>query len=272
MCNLDMKFLMSIYIWANEISSLKKGTSDVSEVYVWDTKIRPTVVPIDPWIYWSSTLWLISVSSDWENWITIRDKNEWATEVWNYNESMTDAKAWYHFQWWNNYGFPHSWNVTMNYSYLTNASSYWPTNYYNSSTWKAISPSYMNPTNFNMWWDTTDTLEARRWPCPQGYHIAKKSERETLRKIVSTNGTQFHLYLKLPRAWYRYSSWWFVTWNWDTWWYHTSDLNDSSYSNYIQFWTSWNVRIDRNDLSNWYSIRAFKNEPVIPDDTWTKIR
>ena len=86
MCNLDIKFLMSIYIWPNEISSLKKGTSDVSEVYVWDTKVRPTSVP---WI-WSN----IEINSTF-------NPVRW-NDIWFYmykDDTLTD----YIFRYWNQY-------------------------------------------------------------------------------------------------------------------------------------------------------------------------
>lgn len=35
-----------------------------------------------PWIYHNAWLWLISMSWDWNTWITIADKNLWATEYW----------------------------------------------------------------------------------------------------------------------------------------------------------------------------------------------
>ena len=57
-----------------------------------------------PWIYYNENLWLISYSVDWQNWITIADKNLWATQVYNYWDVMTEANCWKFYQWWNNYG------------------------------------------------------------------------------------------------------------------------------------------------------------------------
>lgn len=62
-------------------------------------------------IYHSPSLWLISLSSDWTNWITIADKNLGATTVWNgtdsidgsstflgqkYRQSDITASTWFH--------------------------------------------------------------------------------------------------------------------------------------------------------------------------------
>ena len=89
MCNLDIKFLMSIYIWPNEISSLKKGTSDVSEVYVGDSKIRPT---------WPKTIKLLW---DWEDhfseWYIIGSYNNITTTwtQWIFNWAQDFVSVWW---------------------------------------------------------------------------------------------------------------------------------------------------------------------------------
>ena len=46
------------------------------------------------WIFRNQTEWIISLSSDWTNWITIMDKNLWATQVYNDGEALTEANCW----------------------------------------------------------------------------------------------------------------------------------------------------------------------------------
>lgn len=111
------------------------------------------------WIFWSSTDWLISLSSDWNTWITIADKNLWATQVWNDWDTLSSANSWYYYQWWNNYWFP--WMDT-DYTTITrsttkvDASTYWPWNYYSSDTWiRVTSWSREEPNNTNLWWWVT---------------------------------------------------------------------------------------------------------------------
>ena len=107
------------------------------------------------WVYHNSTLWLISFSSDWETWKTIADKNLWATSVYTYWASLTQANCWKYYQWWNNYWFAFTWNVTQS-STQVDTSGYWPGNYYSSSTfitWSWI--DWSNPKNDNLWWITT---------------------------------------------------------------------------------------------------------------------
>lgn len=45
-----------------------------------------------PWIFWNQTAWLITMTSDWTNWITMKDENVWANNDW---EWTWDAGTWY---------------------------------------------------------------------------------------------------------------------------------------------------------------------------------
>lgn len=106
------------------------------------------------WIYYNSTLWLISVSSDWTNWITLKDKNEWATTVWNYWDALSAANVWNVYQRGNNYWFPRTWTITTSITQV-DASSYWPWNYYSSSTFITTTPYRDSSENRNLrWWIT----------------------------------------------------------------------------------------------------------------------
>lgn len=105
------------------------------------------------WIYHNSSLWLISISSDGSNWITIMDKNLWATTVYNSGDTLSEANCWNYFQRWNNYGFPFTWSVTVSTS-TVDASTYWPWNYYSSSTFISYSWSWDSSNNKNLrWWE-----------------------------------------------------------------------------------------------------------------------
>lgn len=98
------------------------------------------------WIYWSSTLWLISIQNG-NGWITISDKNLWATNV---------LDNWLFYQFWNNtwYTYGASPYVTTK---PTISTAYWPGNYY---TWSFVRVSsgnnWFNWTNNNLWWWVTN--------------------------------------------------------------------------------------------------------------------
>ena len=158
------------------------------------------------WIYHNPDLWLISLSSDWTNWITIADKNLWATQVYNDGDALSEANCGKYYQWWNNYGFPFTWTITTS-TTRVDASNYWPWNYYSSSTFikRSSSPyDWSNVQNDNLWWDVTDTNEARRWPCGDGYHVPTNTELSTMVSILSniwiTTWPNTKKYLKIPYA------------------------------------------------------------------------
>ena len=120
------------------------------------------------WIFYNSSLWLISVSSNGATWYTIKDKNEWATKVYNYGNTLTESNCWKLFQWWNNYAF--SWDQNYNVSSITksstkvNITNYWPDNYYNSSTWITVNPWWTGSSSiaYNLWWWETWIIKRQK--------------------------------------------------------------------------------------------------------------
>ena len=107
------------------------------------------------WIYHNSALGLISISSDGSTWITIADKNLWATTVWNSWDTVSASNCWWYFQRWNNYMFPFNWSITTS-TTLVDASTYWPWNYYYSST-------FVIRTSSPYWWDSSNNTNLRWW-------------------------------------------------------------------------------------------------------------
>lgn len=108
----DWWLIRPFYNW------VEKPDNSRTKLYDWSS------VATGAWIFWNSTLWLISASSDWINWITIADKNLWATTVYNSWASQTISNCWYWFQYWNNYNFQ-TWNITTSGTQV-DASNYWP--------------------------------------------------------------------------------------------------------------------------------------------------
>ena len=128
------------------------------------------------WIFHNSSLWLISISSDWSNRLTIADKNLWATTVYNSWDTITSANSWYYYQWGNVYWFP--WKDTAASSITksstdakVNASSYWPWNYYSSSTYMIRSSSGGN------YWDSSWNSDLRWWTT---WVVMKQQEAESI--------------------------------------------------------------------------------------------
>ena len=107
------------------------------------------------WIFWSSVDWLISLSSDWTTWITISDKNLWATQVWNSWDTLSEANCGKYYQWGNNYWFPRTWTIANQSTTQVDVSSYWPWNYYSSDTFIKYNWRWDTTDNWNLWWWVT---------------------------------------------------------------------------------------------------------------------
>ena len=186
-----------IYVWTSEIKSIYVWTTPVKEVYLWDTKIRPTTVDT-PWIYWNGNLWLISFSEDWTTWHTIADKNIGATST----DITSSSSYWNYYQRWNNYWFIYWWSPTTS-SSTVNASTYWPWNYYSNSTYRTVA-RWDSSANVNLWWQTTNTNVARRWPCPEWYHVPSTADLSPMfYSFWGLSANDFRQFFKIPQCWTR---------------------------------------------------------------------
>lgn len=263
---------MSIFVWSSAPSKIFVWDTEVSSVWVWDTKVRPTMTP---WIYHDSVNGLISLSSDWSTRYTISDKNLWATTVWNSWDALSQSNCWKYYQRWNNYWFKFTWSVTTS-STEVNASTYWPWNYYSSSTFIKSGWTWDSSNNKNLWWWETWTNAAMQWPCDSWFHVPTHDELKALKNIwtalwgSSSDGVGFAASLKMPLAWERVD-------------YSSNVADQGSYGNYWSCIATGSTPATRGDITfgssfiNTYtsynpsgeSIRPFKNEVVIPDSTWT---
>jgi len=130
----------------------------------------------------TSDVWLtcnddITVCTWVWTWYTLQACNLWSTVA----SSDWTLSSWAYFQWWNNYASYSGWLTT---STLVDASSYWPWNYFTSTRFINWSTSYSydwtTVQNDNLWWDVTDTSEARQWPCSAWYHVPTRTEWENI--------------------------------------------------------------------------------------------
>ena len=270
---------------------------------------------LKPWVYHNEDLWLLSISYDWVDWITIADKNLWATEVWNKWDEITQENNWLFYQRWNNYWFPMDESQYTRRTTRINARNYWPWNYFNSN-WVFYATHYYRDTSWNTnlrwWWnDTIDNFmwrdatnfEDRRWPCPEWFHVPSwwllhKLFMQLIKIYNKLNCTNYipkqfknypfyrevdshsysmfpelNDYIKLPPSWWlnRNFDWhYFDTNNWNLW---TSSCSDSTmtrwyYANKLVMWKNYAQLTNNHFRSNAYTVRPFKNEPVVPDETW----
>lgn len=121
-----------------------------------------------------------------------------------------------------------------------------------------------------------DDYSAMQWPAPYGFHIPSRDEWATLRWILidtfgmASNATTVGTYLKMPMAGSRYSS----------------SSNVGSVGTYGGYWSStaystgnaYFLRLNSssfaqstNSRAAAFSVRCFKDVPVIPDNSWTTL-
>lgn len=237
----------------------------MSIFYRYDKPVTPITTA---WIYHNPSLWLISLSSDGSNWITIADKNLWATQVYNDGDALSEANCGRYYQWWNNYGFQFTWPTTTSSSQV-DASTYWPWNYYTSSTF-ITSNKWDSSVNANLRWWETWTNEAMQWPCTNGYHIPTNIELQSLLDILwnwwLSWADWFKTKLKIPLAGYRQISNSNVVYQGENGLYWASNIyTNSNYRYRLYVW----VNVNADYPWQWFPIRPFANTPVQPDDSWT---
>ena len=244
------------------------------------------------WIFWSSTDWLISMSSDWTNRITIADKNLWATQVWNSWDTLSEANCGKYYQRGNNYWFPRTWTISNTSSTQVDTTWYWPWNYYLDNTFIIGNDDWASPRNANLrWWATwitkwnnvsqiyiwewKDDYSAMQWPCSTGFHIPMQSEFVALVSAVNsiwidtTNWVWVKTYLKFPLAWCRNNNA-DATYQWTQGLYWGSDTTSYVWNGMVLTDSGLNAQFNYYRVYA-FPIRPFKDEPVIPDSSWTTL-
>jgi len=138
--------------------------------------------------------WTISIANpeNSEEWITIMDRNLWATST----DITSKYSFGYHYQWWNNYWFPQwcfvDWcsdsvtesSINVESGWAIRNDSYNNSWYYWTTFIKAYYVGYREGGNYhnwlrwwiwdnpnNNWWARQTNSEDRQWPCPEGYHV-----------------------------------------------------------------------------------------------------
>ena len=109
-------------------------------------------------VWYNATLWLISIKN-WGGWITMQDKNVWATVVYNNGDTVNDSNTGSFFQFWNNYWFPYSGSLTT-YTSLQDTTGYgWQNQYSNNHFVKINSNNWFSNTNNDIWGWVTGILQ-----------------------------------------------------------------------------------------------------------------
>ena len=230
------------------------------------------------------TAWTITIV-DWDDIITILDRNLWATAAGTGCEdpdflnvcSGWDATYWYHFQWWNNYWFDPmvdsitANSVTTKEPWLIEYSNrwyvwsvfikstvapydYWSDNGNHYDVWWWLASDVPNYDNNWVWKITNWT--GRQWPCPSGFHVPSYWELSKLWSMFNNSVSEIHRNLLLPFAGYRWYSDAIVynLWTWAN--VDTSSPNVSLSTQVISPYNKWTSLSITGTIGIWSASRA----------------
>ncbi len=140
-----------------------------------------------------SGIWTITITYGDKS-ITMLDRNLWAKSsgAWCvsgpekfYNEPESNSCVsdyWYHFQWWNNYGFAMDENPEIWTGYADTSSNKWNNPYVSEIFGKDVDWNnywwWDKTLNNSLWrWENEDNSDyMRQWPCPENYHVPSVEE------------------------------------------------------------------------------------------------
>ena len=285
---------MSIFSGWMPISNLSFTDStwvhQIKRAFVGDTMVWPDISK--GWVYYNPSLWFISASYDGIDWITISDKNLWATTVFNSGDTLTAANCGNYFQRWNNYAFPFNdaANISAAYNYPWEDVTWYDwNNNYNSSTchcgdryghvnYQGVDYSWVwfIPPTTDLWWDSL-SVTWRQGPCLSGWHIPQKAELVTLQNICDYFYVDIHSALHFPihstsrtpcysveydyrsgaEAYRQAYAMSYLTWT------TTQTRSGNDMTVYVGR-DSWRGELNANYMC---TIRPFKNVAVVPDET-----
>lgn len=210
------------------------------------------------WIFKNATLWLISIQNG-SNWITISDKNLWATNVWD---------NWLYYQFWNDYGF----SVSPS-SYVTSkptfSDEYWPQSHYNSSVFVRVSSgnNWFNGTCNNIWWWVNPTWSWSQVKDVQAIYIWSTKIRPTVQLVLQ--GSTWNVYtdwenylfwanenniiMSVRNLFNTYSSPWYHTWYAEEFFLLRNRLTDN--------WIPWTAFLDLYNIdwqqASWITTKSY---------------
>lgn len=174
------------------------------------------------WIFYDATNWLISISEDWENRLTIADKNLWATTVYAEWDVLSEANCGKFYQWWNNYGFPRgpatNFLVSTQFDVTSCKPSQYASNQFSTNSMWFVDSSIDRYSSRNLWWDLsksyTENWISNTWVLSinwQNGHININIEDEV---VISS------AFPSSPYEWlccFNTSLWKLFAYNWEDW-------------------------------------------------------
>lgn len=246
--------------------------------FKWKEIPRPTYVT-SAWAYHNADLWLISISTDWQNWITISDKNVWATVA---DPENTDS-YWDIFQYWNIYHFDWEWSgwtVTTE-AQIPDLTGYEWWNLYSNDKyrtnidWNAANKKLWKPVAF------ANLLSLQKGPCDRWFHIPSAEEwTAVLNAILELEWEEAEFsydliarYLLMAHPNARKGDWDFYSSNTSIYFTNSYIANQNKINAFVMIWDEWSESgwLSATDMNCGGYIRWFRDVAMIPTTEWTRI-
>ena len=141
-----------------------------------------------------TTAWTWGVAANmtvYAKWLPFEDLTftSWGTTIVMMDRNLGAANTWdagYYYQWGNNYGFSkENTGSIVTTGVIENIWTNTPSTYY-SSLWRTQTWETMN---YDLWWNVTNTKEARQGPCPEGYYVPSSDEWKSLGTLLGSSGS-----------------------------------------------------------------------------------
>lgn len=262
--------------WWTETGHLWNWYARISAM--WLKKVVPTYVT-SAWAYHNPDLWLISISADWENWITISDKNVWATAA---DPENTDS-YWDIFQYWNIYHFAWEWSgwtVTTE-AQIPDLTGYEWWNLYSNDKyrtnidWNAANKKLWKPVAF------ANLLSLQKGPCDRWFHIPSAEEwTAVLNAILELEWEEAEFsydliarYLLMAHPNARKGDWDFYSSNTSIYFTNSYIENQNKINAFVMIWDEWDESgwLSATDMNCWGYIRWFRDVAMVPTTEWERI-
>ena len=248
------------------------------EITWWHESINPTYIT-SPGAYHNPDLWLISISTDWENWITISDKNVWATVA---DPEDTDS-YWDIFQYWNIHHFAWDWSwwtVTVR-NEVPDLTGYEGGNLYSDDKYRTNID--WNAANKNLWKPIAfqNLLSLQKGPCDKWFHVPSAEEWTAMMNAIleleweeaefSYDLISRYLLIAHPNS----RKWDGVFYSSNTSIYFTNSYiaNQNKINAFVMIWDEWSESgwLSATDMNCGWYIRWFRDVAMVPTSEWEQI-
>lgn len=245
-----------------------------------ESEIRPVVPDVtyvtQSWVYHNPTLWLISISADWQNWITISDKNIGATVA----DPEDINSNWDIFQYWNTHHFAWDWSgwtVTTE-AQIPDLTGYEWWNLYSDDKYRTNID--WNAANKNLWkWIAFNLKSLGKWPCPLWFHVPSAEEWTAVMDTVlelaweSFSYDLISKYLLMVHPNSRKWDWAFYANNTSIYLTNSYIANQNKINAFVMIWDEWSESgwLSATDMNCWWYIRPFRDEVMIPTTEWIRL-